>query len=216
MQRVTPLLGSPSCHQITNTLEQNPDKKKSRKRRWRGQERLQSHLQSVQWYLWCSVATVPEQHETFCCQRRERGGGRVPCERLVAVTEKNRYQIKKVCLKTVHMPAPGDFKYLWFTTFLIFKSSRDAARRIWCEHIPCLTWLWLVNSWSSGKGKAGSHKGFWSSPRCGPDGVFPYTLEAKSEMCPFLLTLALFLPLAIPSQATRTAPSKALLLQAER
>ena len=129
---------------------------------------------------------------------------------------KNRHQIKKVCLKTVHMPAPGDFKYLWFATFLIFKSSRDAAHRIWCEHIPCLTWTWLVNRCSSGKGKAGSQKGSWGSPRCRPDGVFPCTLEAKFEICPYLLTLALFLPLAIPSQATHTAPSRALSLQAER
>lgn len=129
---------------------------------------------------------------------------------------KNRYQIKKVCLKTVHMPAPGDFKYLWFATFLIFKSSGDAACRIWCEHIPCLTRLWLVNRCSSGKGKAGLNEGFRGSPCCRPDGIFPCTLKAKSELCPCLLTLALFLPPAIPSQATHTAPSKVLSLQAER
>lgn len=76
---------------------------------------------------------------------------------------KNRYQIKKLCLKTVHMPAPGDFKYLWFATFLIFKISRDAVCRTWCKLIPCLTWMWLVIHCSGGKGKAGPLKGSWGS-----------------------------------------------------
>lgn len=77
---------------------------------------------------------------------------------LLLQKKKHRYQIKKVCLKTVHMPAPGDFKYLWFATFLIFKRSRDAAHRIWCKYSPCLTWLWLVNCSSSGEENADSNE----------------------------------------------------------
>lgn len=218
MQRMTPLPSSPSCHQITTHLNKIQPRRKA-ERGGEGVRRgcsLTSCLHSwamgfVMLCCCCARATW-----NFLLPEKGKGGKKEPCERRVAVIEKNRYQIKKVCLKTVHMPAPGDFKYLWFATFLIFKSSRDAVCRMWCEHIPCLTWLWLVNCCSSGKGKEGSHKGFSGSPCCRPDGFFPCTLEAKSEICPYLLTLALFLPLAIPSQATCAVPSKALSLQAER
>lgn len=122
---------------------------------------------------------------------------------------KNRYQIKKLCLKTVHMPAPGDFKYLWFATFLIFKISRDAVCRTWCKLIPCLTWMWLVIRCSGGKGKAGSLKGSWGSHLAAEaDGVFHCALEVNSEICPHPLTLALVLPPAVlPGSAHSTLES---------
>lgn len=58
------------------------------------------------------------------------------------------------------------------------------------------------------KRKAGSHEGFWCSLHCRTEGAFPYTLEAKSGKSSYLLTVAPFLPLAVPSRATGTAPSK--------
>lgn len=218
MQRVTPLLTSPSDHL---TLEQNPDKKTKKRKKeaasGSGGFSLTSCLcgWAVGFVMLCCCCArttwnlpLPDTGEE---KKRKRTLQEVCC-----YYRKNRYRIKKVCLKTVHMPAPGDFKYLWFATFLIFKRSGNAVCRIWCEHIPCLTWLWLVNRCSSGKGKAGSHEGFRGSPCCRPDGLFPCTLKAKSEIRPCLLTPALFLPPAIPSQATHMAPSEALLLQAER
>lgn len=218
MQRMTPLPSSPSCHQITTHLNKIQPRRKAERGGGGGQERLQSHLLSAQLGngICDALLLLCQSNVKLSAAREGKGGEKRTLREARCCYRKNRYQIKKVCLKTVHMPAPGDFKYLWFATFLIFKSSRDAVCRMWCEHIPCLTWLWLVNCCSSGKGKAGSHKGFSGSPCCRPDGFFPCTLEAKSEICPYLLTLALFLPLAIPSQATCAVPSKALSLQAER
>lgn len=146
MQRVTPLLSSPSWHRITTHLSKIQTGKAERG--GEGLERLQSNLQSVQLGSGIcdgSIAALQEQRETFCCQRRENGGKKNKQQQKKTKTKKerestlqeacccyrkNRYQIKKVCLKTVHMPAPGDFKYLWFATFLIFQSCRDAACRI--------------------------------------------------------------------------------------
>lgn len=161
----------PSHH---HTLRRNPDEKKRRRRWHRGQEKLKPPLLSVQlgkWNLWCSVPAVPEQCELSPLPdrgnerkiKKKKSKKRRTLQEACCCCRKNRYQIKKLCLKTVHMPAPGDFKYLWFATFLIFKISRDAVSRTWCKLMPCLTWMWLVIHCSGGKGKAGSLKGSWGS-----------------------------------------------------
>lgn len=36
---------------------------------------------------------------------------------------KTRHEIKEICLKTGRVAAPGHFKYLYFSTYLIFESS---------------------------------------------------------------------------------------------
>lgn len=97
----------------------------------------QAAVTSRLWDYQCPFVAVLEQRETLCCQKGERKKEEkkktthnLARGMLLLQKKKHRYQIKKVCLKTVHMPAPGDFKYLWFATFLIFKRSRDAAHRI--------------------------------------------------------------------------------------
>lgn len=57
----------------------------------------------------------------------------------------------------VHMPAPGDFKYLYLTTFLIFKSSRNAALRIWEQHSHPRQGSWSCKN-NSGSKRDGGEK----------------------------------------------------------
>ena len=123
MQRVTPRFSSPSCHQITTHLRKIQTRRKAEK----GVEAVRRGCS-----LTSSLCGWAAGFVMLCCccaramwnfllPQKEKDKKREPYERPVAITEKNRYQIKKVCLKTVHMPAPGDFKYLWFATFLIFE-----------------------------------------------------------------------------------------------
>jgi len=137
---------------------------------------------------------------------------------LVLQEKKNpptRNLIKKVCLKTVHMPAPGYFKYLWCATYLIFRSTRDAAHRTWCECTLCLTRLWLVNHCSCQKEKADPRQGCEAHLAAG---LMLFSLYPRSKVC----NRARFSrkgTVSIPSYSvpgTHTAPSEVLLLQAER
>lgn len=163
----------PSCHQITTHLGKIQTRRKA-ERRGTG-VRIGWSSSPV-----CAAGQMEFVMFCFCCARAmwnfplpEKGNGRKmkenkqenkPLQGACCCCRKNRYQIKNLCLKTVHMPAPGDFKYLWFATFLIFKISRDAVSRTGCKLIPCLTWMWLVTcNCSGGKGTAASLKGSWGS-----------------------------------------------------
>lgn len=192
----------PPCHQITTHL----GKIQMRRKAERGGTGVRIGWSSSPV---CAAGQMEFVMFCFCCARAmwnfplpEKGNGRKkkenkqenkPLQGACCCCRKNRYQIKNLCLKTVHMPAPGDLKYLWFATFLIFKISRDVVSRTGCKLIPCLTWMWLVTcNCSGGKGTAASLKGSWGSHLTWWG--FHCALEGNLEISPYALTLALLCP----------------------